>query len=271
MYTFSSPQYIDIMTSEDNKNWFSKDVAKNWDSPEKVAMAETIASKFLNFQNALGNEHPRWDPKSTSVLEYACGTGLICQKLAPLTTRIVGLDVSPDMVDVFNQKVKNQGLSSDEISAHVFDFLAEPPESFKPFNLIEQFDIVVVSMAYHHFHDIDIATKRLVQTLKPNGWLFVADMIHGVHPGLHGSWTHEAAHERGVAHMHGIAREMLIENFKNNGLVDVQVGSPFAAKFWIEESKYVKGDEEPEVKMIGEKKMYASPIKIAVFAGRKGE
>jgi SAM-dependent methyltransferase len=257
------------MTSEDNKAWFSGDVARNYDSSDKRATAAKISREILKFRNGHNEVHnPIWDPDHTVVLEYGCGTGLVSQGLAPASNRIIGLDVSPDMVAIFNEKVYNQGLGQEDMFAYVFDLQAETPESFQSVNLIEQFDAVVVSMAYHHIQDIDIVTKRLVQTLKPNGWLLIADFLIN-HD--HGSMTREAAAERGVAHVHGIPDQQILECFSRSGLVDVQVGQTFRAKFWTDETRFAHGSERSEMKVMNGKAMHSIPLRISIFGGRKAE
>ncbi|KAK9472982.1 S-adenosyl-L-methionine-dependent methyltransferase [Dipodascopsis tothii] len=117
-----------------------------------------------------------WDDETTSLLEFACGTGLMSQKLAQYVQRIVGIDISARMVDVFNGKARNQGIPEDEMSAYAFDLLQHGVDA-APVPLRAQFDVVVVSMAYHHLPDIAAATATLAACLRPGGWLLVVDLL----------------------------------------------------------------------------------------------
>ncbi|KAG8798617.1 hypothetical protein FRC17_007373, partial [Serendipita sp. 399] len=58
-----------------------------------------------------------WDENETVMLDYACGTGQMSRRLAPYVKKIVGVDISQRMVDHYNQRVFNQGISEEEMHA----------------------------------------------------------------------------------------------------------------------------------------------------------
>lgn len=43
--------------------------------------------------------------------------GLVSRELAPLCKKIVGVDISQGMVDVYNTRVANQGIDTEEMKA----------------------------------------------------------------------------------------------------------------------------------------------------------
>ncbi|KAI9433919.1 S-adenosyl-L-methionine-dependent methyltransferase, partial [Lactarius indigo] len=114
------------------------------------------------------------DEDTTSVLDYACGSGQVSRALAPHVARLVGVDISPRMVELYNARADAQGLEPHEMRA--VGALAE-------LDVQDRFDLVVCSMAYHHFATIDDVSYELVKYLKPGGTLAVADIAHVELPG----------------------------------------------------------------------------------------
>ncbi|CAE6432141.1 unnamed protein product [Rhizoctonia solani] len=120
-----------------------------------------------------------FDEDKTVVMDYACGTGLISQGLAPHTKTLIGVDISPKSVEYYNERVANQGIPSDEMRAICAE-LVERGTGDDPFDGVE-FDVIVCTQAYHHFEDINSVTKTLASYLKPGtGVLVVVDMIRHV-------------------------------------------------------------------------------------------
>ncbi|KAL4787206.1 S-adenosyl-L-methionine-dependent methyltransferase [Aspergillus varians] len=108
------------------------------------------------------------------------------QALAPFATRVIGMDISDGMIDEFNKNVREEG-RSDTVVGVKADILSGPtpaevsgPEYF-------DFDVVVVSMALHHFEHPEQALKRLSERLKKGGVMMIVDLIpehhddHGLH------------------------------------------------------------------------------------------
>jgi len=81
-----------------------------------------------------------FDEQSTLLLDYACGTGQISRNLAPYTKKIVGVDISQGMVDYYNQRVYNQGISQDEMKAFCVQLTGADTDLDG-----QKFDIIVVS------------------------------------------------------------------------------------------------------------------------------
>ncbi|KAL1749124.1 hexaprenyldihydroxybenzoate methyltransferase [Schizophyllum fasciatum] len=149
--------------AERNREYFDS-VANTYDTkPQAIELARRLASLFVK-------AHP-FDEDSTEVMDYACGTGLISQHLAPHAKSITGVDISPGMVRRYNERVGQQGLQPEDMRA----ICIEPEAELK--DLEGKFDVVVCAASYHHFPSIEDATRRLASALKPGGTLMVADLV----------------------------------------------------------------------------------------------
>jgi ubiquinone/menaquinone biosynthesis C-methylase UbiE len=164
-----------------NLEHFDKRAAQ-YDSASKEELARRIADAFI------AAEGVKWDANSTTVVDFACGTGtlphwrqllmtgLISNKLLPHVKKVVGVDISQGMVNVFDQKIA-QSNSKDKMQAVCIDIMSIPyseiPEELKGV------DVVVCSMAYHHIDNVDHATTVLASLLKKGGHLLVIDLFAG--------------------------------------------------------------------------------------------
>jgi len=70
-----------------------------------------------------------------------CAAGLVSRELAPHAKCIVGVDISQNMVDHYNQSVANQGIPPEEMRAVCCDLTAVPDQLDGM-----KFDVVVVSL-----------------------------------------------------------------------------------------------------------------------------
>ncbi|KAJ7785839.1 S-adenosyl-L-methionine-dependent methyltransferase [Mycena metata] len=114
---------------------------------------------------------------TTTVMDFACGTGLISRGLAPYCKSIVGVDINPAMVDHFAEKIHNQGIPPEEMRVVCADLKGTESELDG-----EKFDVIVCSAAYHHFESINDITRTLSFFLKPDGCLLVADFMKSAQP-----------------------------------------------------------------------------------------
>ncbi|KAK1580321.1 methyltransferase domain-containing protein [Colletotrichum navitas] len=125
---------------------------------------------------------PAADGKRVRLLDYACGTGLISRALSQFTTHCVGIDISENMVAVYNARAENQGLRTDEMHAYQGD-LTDPATfsaSFDPNGRFRDFDVAGVGLGFHHFSDPELSARRIVERLRPGGVFFILDFLpHG--------------------------------------------------------------------------------------------
>jgi SAM-dependent methyltransferase len=112
------------------------------------------------------------------------------------------------MVSAFNKRATDAGIPRSQVTAVVGNLFTPEPSDALAEPEYFNFDIVAVGSAYHHFEDVTLATKRLVERLKPGGVLFIIDFIQGAgmdHSHGHGHHGHvhhgpNNDHDHGHAH-----------------------------------------------------------------------
>ncbi|RPB01846.1 S-adenosyl-L-methionine-dependent methyltransferase [Choiromyces venosus 120613-1] len=227
-------------SAEVNKQYFN-DNADSYDARAKASgVIGIIGENILLRREWSGAE---WSENTTRVLDYACGTGLISQIIAPYTKQIIGMDISLKMVEKFNEKVRDQGIPEEEMRALVADLCADELDPSLSNSEYHNFDVIVCGFAFHHFSNVKLATERLVERLKPNtGVLLVIDFkSHRPFPSHianHGGHTHHGGHPHSGHGHHGesagavlkaldtvvhggFSQEDMRKFFEGSGLVDV--------------------------------------------------
>jgi ubiquinone/menaquinone biosynthesis C-methylase UbiE len=102
-----------------------------------------------------------------TVLDVACGPGLLACAFARVAKHATGLDMTPAMLEQARKTQQEQGLNN--VSWQQGDVYSLPfPEA--------QFSIVSSRFAFHHLQDPMAALKEMKRVCKPGGRIVVADM-----------------------------------------------------------------------------------------------
>ncbi|HEX9023975.1 MAG TPA: class I SAM-dependent methyltransferase [Geobacteraceae bacterium] len=211
------------MQTHEKRDFDSK--AATWDEePRRVMLAREVTAAIIR---ELPLEH------GMNVLDYGCGSGLVTLGLQPHVGRITGADSSQGMLDVLAGKVREQGLGN--VATRLIDLTSQE-------SLEGGFDVIVSSMTLHHVCDVPALISRFLRSLKPGGWLALADL-----EAEDGSFHDDPT---GVCH-HGFERRYLQEVLSGHGCVDVRVMEAASVR-----------KSRPE----GDERLY--PVLLAV--GRKG-
>jgi len=94
-------------------------------------------------------------------LDAACGTGRHTARLAQLGHRVIGVDATPEMLEIAGRKVP-------EADFRVGDLLALPIDD-------GSVDLVVCAIAVCHLPDLTPVLAEFVRVLRPNGHLVLSD------------------------------------------------------------------------------------------------
>lgn len=133
-----------------------KQAAPTWDTPERVQMVKAYAEKIKAHLQASTN---------LKILEVGCGTGLLGSNFLDGKNKILGIDTSKDMLEIFDQKFKGDlNIRSKFLNLEEQD-LDE-----------KNFDLILSSMAFHHLKNPDMVLKKLKNLLSPSGLIAIVDL-----------------------------------------------------------------------------------------------
>lgn len=173
--------------------------AVTWDeNPARLLLATQIVA-------AIRSQVPI-DPGMT-VIDFGCGTGLVSLALQPYVDRIIGIDSSPGMLAVLNEKVRQLGITNVETLYR--DLYTQPPPDLHA-------DVIVSAMTLHHIPDLPKVLRALLQMLTPAGYLALADL-----DAEDGTFHEDST---GVYHQ-GIDRAWLLAELQQLGLQQLNAGT----------------------------------------------
>jgi SAM-dependent methyltransferase len=119
---------------------------------------------------------PVWkklDLSGAAVLDYGCGDGKFSQRLASLGAHVVGVDISPKLIEQARGSASKIGMNGSSPLFMVGDAHRTPFED-------NSFDYVFGNGVLHHL-DLDRAYAEIARVLRPGGKaLFMEPMYH--HP-----------------------------------------------------------------------------------------
>ena len=124
------------------------------------------------------------------VLELGCGTGLAGKRLRPRAKRLIGVDLSPEMVE----RAKTTGVYDALEVAEITEWLARPNDN--------TFDLVVACDTFIYFGDLRQVLAPAAKRVRPGGALaFTVELGEGDSFRLtdSGRYAHTAAHIRAAA------------------------------------------------------------------------
>ncbi len=133
--------------------------AAEWDAnPGRVALARAVVA-------ALRQAVPlRAD---LQVLDFGAGTGLVTLGLSPHVAHLTAMDTSREMLRMLDEKLKALKIANVQTSFCDIANAALPAAKF---------DLIVSSMVLHHLPDVPRALQHLRASLRPGGWIALADL-----------------------------------------------------------------------------------------------
>lgn len=103
-----------------------------------------------------------------TVLDVACGTGVVTFCLAKTAKEVIGLDITGEMLQRARKKRHAKGITN--VHFELGDVEKLPFEN-------EKFDITVCRMSIHHFSDPQNAVYEMARVTRPGGKVVFADII----------------------------------------------------------------------------------------------
>ena len=131
---------------------------------EPFARAQSIRSP-----EALGRiVHAAGAGPDDTVLDVACGPGLLACAFAHVVRHAVGIDITPAMLDQARKTQQQQGIEN--VTWQLGDVSSLPFPA-------EHFSIVACRFVFHHLLEPLVVLREMRRVCKPGGRLVVADMV----------------------------------------------------------------------------------------------
>ncbi|MFZ1199257.1 MAG: methyltransferase domain-containing protein [Desulfobacterales bacterium] len=140
----------------------------NYDAALVADLPEAVAGSFCG----VGNPFSLGDiPAGAHLLDIGCGAGvdaLVAAKLVGPAGRVVGIDITPEMIDRAQANKK-------EVGAKNVVFQLDRIQDLT--GLDERFDVVTSNGALNLIPEKKEVMEAVFRFLKPGGWFFIADQF----------------------------------------------------------------------------------------------
>lgn len=176
-----------------------------------------------NFPNSLFKQ-------GAQILDFACGTGIVTEKLVPYTRggAIVGIDVNPAFLQRFHRRAFEH---YDHVPIEGFEVDIMDPSRATELNerFGHRFDLVYSTLSYHHIGNYEEVTARLCDFLAPGGHLVIIDFYNE-------DVESPAIASEAVRHMGGLKKDALEKVLVEKcDLENVVVAQQFRIRMWADE------------------------------------
>jgi ubiquinone/menaquinone biosynthesis C-methylase UbiE len=212
--------------------------------------------------------------QNDTVLDVACGPGIVACEFAKHASHVTGIDITPAMIE--QAKKRQNGLNLGNLTWSVGDVVPLPYAD----NL---FSLVITRYSFHHLLAPETALSEMIRVCRPGGRVMVADVA--MESSKSESYDRLEI-MRDPSHTHALKHEEFAELFKHSTLIDCRqsrYGVDIELETQIRASFPNPGDEAKLRDMVttdigidnlginarreGEKVMYTVPI--GVYIGRK--
>ena len=161
------------------------------------------------------------------VLDVATGTGNLAMSLSPHVKEVIGIDITPGMLELAVQAARERGLDN-------IDNLVGDVEHL-PFRE-EEFDVVTCRFSFHHFPEPRRSLYEMARVLRPGGRLVIEDMLSS-EDAAKSDYQNKMENLRDPSHIKHYKASELERMLQEAGLVVVDRvggGSGFDFGHWIE-------------------------------------
>ena len=180
-------------------------------------------------------------PPDSLVLDAGCGPGLVAEALLEAGHRVVGVDLSAEMIDRARRRCADFGARARFERTSVFDPALTGP-----------FDAVVSRYVLHHVADPLAFVRRQVELLRPGGVLLLSDHTTDPDP-AHALRHQEIERARDRTHTRNLTPGEVVDLLARAGLEEVRlVEEPFTLDFdeWFGRGSPVEPREEVRARLL---------------------
>lgn len=186
-------------------------------NPHNQRLAEAFDSQAPKFERAPVQTDPAALerlvreaalPPGGTVLDAGCGPGLVASAMLAAGFRVVGVDLSREMIERARRRCEAFGERARFVQSSVFD---EPVAALGPF------DGAISRYVLHHVQDPSAFVNRQVELLRPGGVLVVCDHLTDPDPARasHHEWLERA---RDRSHTRSLTGGQVVDLFAAAGL-----------------------------------------------------
>lgn len=175
------------------------EVAKGWDTVERVARGERIAKEIALVCKNEGLH------KMSHGLEFGCGTGLVGLYLAPMFEKLTMNDDASGMIEVLSEKI--QQLEYNHINGVCEDIHTLLKKDAK-------YDFIFSSMVIHHIDRVDLLMEAFSMRQNAGDYMCFVDLDEDFDGHFHSGETSFGGH-------HGFKQEV-IQGFAENAGYEVK-------------------------------------------------
>jgi ubiquinone/menaquinone biosynthesis C-methylase UbiE len=210
-----------------------------------------------------------------TVLDIACGSGIVACAFAAHAKHVTGIDITPGMIDEARKLQQQKGLQN-------MSWQTGEVESL-PYN-DGSFSIVVSRFGFHHFQDPATVLAEMTRVCKTGGRILVVDVAL---PAIKVDAYNKMEKLRDPSHVAALTQSRFMELFKQAGLQQIQYDSyrmPIELEEQLKASFPNKGDKERLKEMIVQdagKDMLGVDVRevdgkffihypVSIYLGRKG-
>ncbi|KAF2017429.1 S-adenosyl-L-methionine-dependent methyltransferase [Aaosphaeria arxii CBS 175.79] len=166
----ANKKYFDLIADAyDSKPWFAK--VNNQTTAFIHEHLDWVGLPFTEVSGSSSN--------GISLLDYACGPGLMSRIFAPYVTVTRGIDIAPNMVATYNARAQAAELPESKIKAVLGNIFSDEQSSELQKPEYHNFDLATVGFGFHHFEDVTESARRLKERLRPGGVLIITDFLEG--------------------------------------------------------------------------------------------
>jgi len=131
---------------------------------------DKIANKFAATYNESIKKTIAYLKKSDDVLDFACGTGLICNEIASNITSIYAIDISHKMIEIAKNKAEKRKINN---------IIFEKTDIYNDKFNSTSFDAVLAFNILHLLEKPEEIIERINKLLKPNGYFITSTECAG--------------------------------------------------------------------------------------------
>ncbi|NDC56367.1 MAG: bifunctional 2-polyprenyl-6-hydroxyphenol methylase/3-demethylubiquinol 3-O-methyltransferase UbiG, partial [Alphaproteobacteria bacterium] len=119
-----------------------------------------VRVRYVQQQAACQNGRPLQEAlRHLNILDVGCGGGLLCEPMARLGARVMGIDAAPEAIVTAQKHAAGEGL---EIDYRRIDLAALAQQK-------KQFDVITAMEVIEHVDDAHQFVRQLAAVLRPNG------------------------------------------------------------------------------------------------------